>query len=663
MEAFRKRTDSMSVPPAPSESIHTEFSATLFSGSPSEWVRYLSLSPEARYEPDAAATLCCNRADRCLRFQPKDEGARWFCELLAQAVTQLRTQVRHKPAVEAELERVLFERASTLTVPYQVHLSRLLPAVSTLEVGWDVVSPRPRLVFNRGLAFTVRQALESSDLGKQMRLGISWPLVVSLATHLAFPLGPTDRFLAKIDVVARLAYIGVNALYQEWSEGRLIPTPAGDALEHVTSAATGIAKEELRTRHPYFRMLHRIGFALRAKPYAHYENELRIAAREQLDHRYIRLSLSGAMPELESWRQAMQVTLGRKKVETPPPSIGRFGIADQDDYAAWVKVQKPFKELGYTLLRQIGMGDYGRVYEAHNAGNGTFPERVALKVDRILGKKKRAILDAELAVFIGRDLASAPHLIRLYDTGKLQGRRYTYHVLQLVEGDTLDSLIGALEMRHMSIKRPPPPRSRLDDVRREFARRLLFKPKAEWRRDKGGLSFRRGLSPAMLLDLLTSVLLCLSETHSLGYAMNDLKNDNMMMSRRGQIKGIDLDSFSPISSPVDKYTDFMFLAASLVLVVLHAPEPGSKSLGTDWHKLTESRKLLTQAVSSAWSREAVDALSEGRVQSEELTEVLVRLILCSKSLVYADDPTTFARDIAELSNVKRRMLHEDFVID
>jgi hypothetical protein len=136
-----------------------------------------------------------------------------------------------------------------------------------------------------------------------------------------------------------------------------------------------------------------------------------------------------------------------------------------------------------------------------------------------------------------------------------------------------------------------------------------------------------------------------------------------MMSRRGQIKGIDLDSFSPISSPVDKYTDFMFLAASLVLVVLHAPEPGGKSLGVDWHKLTESEKLLSRAVSSAWSREAVETLSEGRVHAEELTEVLVRLVRYSKSLVYADDPATFSRDIAELSNVKRRMLHEDFVID
>ncbi|HEU5077509.1 MAG TPA: hypothetical protein VFU02_25125, partial [Polyangiaceae bacterium] len=377
MEAFRKRPDTMSVPPAESESIHTEFSATLFSGSPAEWVRYLSLAPEVRYERGVEALLCCERADWRLRFEPKDEAARWLCELLAQGMSLLRAQVRQKPAVEAQLEWVLFERASTLPLPYRLHLSRLLPAISSREVGWDLVSPRARLVFNRGFALTVRKALASSDLDNGMRLGISWPLLANLAVHLAFPLDPTDRFLSKIDAVARLAYIGVNALYDASSEGRLIPNSAGEALEQVTSAATGIAVNELRSRHPYFRMLHRVGFALRGKPYEHYANELRIAAREQLDQRYLRLSLSGAMPEIEPWREAMPVTLGRKKVETAAPVVGRFGIADDDDYAAWVKVQKPFREVGYSLLRQIGIGDYGRVYEAHNAANGAFPERVA----------------------------------------------------------------------------------------------------------------------------------------------------------------------------------------------------------------------------------------------------------------------------------------------
>lgn len=643
-------------------SIRTEFSATLFSGTPGEWVRYLSMSMADRYDGDVAATLRCERQKKRLRFEPSAPNGRWLCDLLEQGIADLRTLVRHKPEVEAELEWVLLERSEKLPSPYRLHTSRHLPTVATREVGWDLLAPRISIVFDRDYALTVREALESSQLATGTRVGICWPLVSRLAAHLAFPLKPKDRFLSKISAVARLAYIGVNALYHESSEGRLIPNQAGEALEQVTSQATGLAIPDLRVQHPYFRMLHTVGFALRAKPYKHYEDELRIAAREYLDRTYLRLSLSGAMPGLESWREAMPIRQNGKK-ETLAPSIGRFGIADADDYEAWIKVAKPFNELGYSLLRQIGIGDYGRVYEAYNRANAAFPERIALKVDRILGKKKRAILDAEAAIHVGRDLARAPHLIRLYDTGKLQGRRYTYHVLQLVEGDTLDSLIGALEMRHMSIPGPPPKRFSIADVRHEFARRLGFVQTKEWRRDRGGLSFRHGLSPAMLLDLLTSVLLCLSEVHAVGYAMNDLKNDNMMMSRRGQIKGIDLDSFSPVSSPVDKYTDFMFLAASLVLVVLHAPSPGGSQLGDDWHKLTESKKLLTQAVQQAWSREAVETISEGRVHADELTEVLVRLILRSKSLDYANDPKAFTRDIGALTSVKRRLLLEDLVID
>lgn len=665
MDAFKRFGDTLSIPAGDRDfpAIRTEFSATLFSGTPAEWVSYLTMPAPARYESDVEAWLRCERESSRLRFEPKGDGGRWLCDVLDWGMSELRAQLRHKPAVAEQLEWMLFEHASRLPVPHRLHMTRYMPAIATREVGWDTDVPRVCIVFNRDYALTLRESLAATAPDTRARVGVCWPLLATLAAHLAFPLNPTDRFLCKIDVVSRMAYIGVNALYDESSQGRLIPNAAGKALEGTTSAATGLSINELRIRHPYFRMLHKVGFVLRAKPFKHYESELRIAAREYLDRTYVRLSLSGAMPRLEAWREPMPIQRKGKKVEIPAPAVGRYGIADAADYTAWAKVQKPFREIGYSLLRQIGIGDYGRVYEAHNAANGAFPERVALKVDRILGKKKRAILDAELAIHVGRDLASAPHLIRLYDTGKLQKRRYTYHVLQLVEGDTLDSLVGALEMRHMSIAGPPPARFSIADVRREFARRLGFAPKEEWRRDQGGLSFRHGLSPAMLLDLLTSVLLCLSEVHALGYAMNDLKNDNMMMSRRGQIKGIDLDSFSPVSSPVDKYTDFMFLAASLVLVVLHAPAPGAKNLGVDWHKLTESKKLLTGAVQSTWPSAAVESLSDGRVHAEELSEVLVRLIRRSKTLVYADDPEAFALDIAALTSVKRRMLVEDFVID
>ena len=56
---------------------------------------------------------------------------------------------------------------------------------------------------------------------------------------------------------------------------------------------------------------------------------------------------------------------------------------------------------------------------------------------------------------IGRALARVPHLMRLYDTGKLKGQRFTYHVLQLIDGDTLDNLVGVTGTEHASVSRPP----------------------------------------------------------------------------------------------------------------------------------------------------------------------------------------------------------------
>ena len=107
------------------------------------------------------------------------------------------------------------------------------------------------------------------------------------------------------------------------------------------------------------------------------------------------------------------------------------------------------------------MGEFGRVYEALNDNNPHFPGRVALKVDRILGKKKNAILEAEEAMAVGRALARSPHLMRLYDTGKLKGQRFTYHVLMAIDrtATTLDNLVGVTGTEHASVSRPPSARA------------------------------------------------------------------------------------------------------------------------------------------------------------------------------------------------------------
>jgi len=351
-----------------------------------------------------------------------------------------------------------------------------------------------------------------------------------------------------------------------------------------------------------------------------------------------------------------------RKVRTPKPEIGSYGIQSDDDLEGWKAVADPFQDIGFTLLRQLGMGEFGRVYEVLNDNNPRYPARLALKVDRIQGKKKQAILEAEQAMLIGRELAPAHHLIRLYDTGKLRGERYTYHVLQLVDGDTLDNLVGVTGTEHASVSRPPRARVSETEGKDEYERAISMTGSQLWRRQRLALPFAHALSPAMILDLVSSVLLWLEEAHALNYAINDLKNGNLMMSRRGQLKGIDLDSYAPVHTNKDKVTDFMFLAVSLVLLVFSA-KGKLYSPKIPWEEMIQDEARLRAGIRQSWPFGDIEELSEGRVSTEELTTALVDLVLRSRQLVYVKHAELFSADVARLIGIKRRLLPEEMVID
>ncbi|HTA89852.1 MAG TPA: hypothetical protein VK745_09765, partial [Polyangiaceae bacterium] len=454
----------------------------------------------------------------------------------------------------------------------------------------------------------------------------------------------------------------INVLYESRKSGNLVPSPAGDVYEQMVSESSGISRANLMDRHPYFRMLNKLGFLLRGHGYAGDAAEVRIAACEYLDSVYLRLSLAGAMPEVAPAMEPMDFERAGRKVRTPEPAIGSFGIVDVEDFEAWKTVTDSFRDVGFTLLRQLGMGEFGRVYEALNDNNPHFPGRVALKVDRILGKKKNAILEAEEAMAVGRALARSPHLMRLYDTGKLKGQRFTYHVLQLIDGDTLDNLVGVTGTEHASVSRPPSARASEYEAQAEFERAVSSRGSELWRRQRMALPFTHALSAAMVLDLLTSVLLWMEGVHEVGYAINDLKNGNLMMSRRGQLKGIDLDSYAPAHSPKDKVTDFMFLAVSVILLLFSAPV-ANRGRNVPWEALIENEARLRAGLTEAWPFGNVEAISDGRVSREELTQVLVDLVHRSRHLVYTKRPDLFSEDIARLISLKHRLLIEEFVID
>jgi len=668
LDSWNWRPPSPHVVGHPSEAVsepgvRTELSTTVFSGDPSEWIAYLRMPFGQRCEAGIAVRAHLQPDLKIIAFEAENDDSRWLAELLSSGIRQARKRIDDKPKVENAFEDLLFKHARKGRRWLSVRLSPDVPSDGTLEVIRDGANgiAETRIVLHSRLARYVREALEGGVYSGST-LGLYWPLVARFVAQLAYPEAPRDRFLEKIEVFSKMTYVAINVLYEGRKGGNLVPSPAGEVYEQMVSQSSGVPRSRLMEAHPYFRMLNKLGFLLRGHGYAGDAAEVRVAACEYLDSVYLRLSLAGAMPEVAPAMEPMPFERAGRKVRTPEPRLGSFGIVDEQDLEAWKTVADPFRDAGFTLLRQLGMGEFGRVYEALNDNSPNFPGRVALKVDRIIGKKKNAILEAEEAMFVGRALARAPHLMRLYDTGKLKGQRFTYHVLQLIDGDTLDNLVGVTGTEHASVSRPPAARTSDFEAQAEFDRAISSRGGELWRRQRMALPFTHALSPPMVLDLLTSVLLWLEGVHEVGYAINDLKNGNLMMSRRGQLKGIDLDSYAPAHSPKDKVTDFMFLAVSMILLLFSAPV-ANRGRNVPWEELIESEAKLRAGLVEAWPFGDVELQSDGRVTRDELTTVLVDLVHRSRHLVYTKRPDLFSEDIARMISLKHRLLMEEFVID
>jgi len=669
LDSWNWRPPASHVVGSPSETIdepglRTELSTTVFSGEAKEWLRYLSLPSSTRYEPDVRVRVHFQADFKMVAFEAENDDSRWLSDLLALGLRRARKRLEDKPKVLQVFEDLLFGNARRGDRTVTVRLSPDVPSDGTREVPRDGITGHgeTRIVLHSRLARYIHEALLAQARSHDEVLGLCWPLISRFVSQLAYPESPRDRFVEKIDVFSRITFVSINVLYESRKSGHLIPSTMGCIFEDMVSESSGIPRPELMDRHPYFRMLNKLGFLLRGHGFGGDAAEVRVAACEYLDTIYLRLSLAGAMPEVAPAMAPMDFERSGRKVRTTAPQIGSYGVIDAEDLQAWKMVADPFSDLGFTLLRQLGMGEFGRVYEALNDNSPNYPGRVALKVDRIVGKKKNAILEAEAAMNVGRALARAPHLMRLYDTGKLKGQRFTYHVLQLINGDTLDNLVGVTGTEHASVSRPPSARASEREAQAEFNRAVSLRSGELWRRQRMALPFTHALSPAMVMDLLTSVLLWMEAVHDIGYAINDLKNGNLMMSRRGQLKGIDLDSYAPVHSPKDKVTDFMFLAVSVILLLFSAPV-ANRGRNVPWEGLIESEVKLREGLSEAWPFGNVELQSDGRVTREELTNVLVDLVHRSRHLTYTKRPEQFAEDIARMVSVKHRLLNEELVID
>jgi hypothetical protein len=494
-------------------------------------------------------------------------------------------------------------------------------------------------------------------------LGTLWPVLTRVISHMGYSSYPRDRFRSRISLTADMSFLVIQLLFEGKKKGRLLPNRAGEIFLGHVAEQRGLRTKDLHDQDPYIRMLNELSFVRREEQYLSFRTAVEIVVRSYLDQRYLRVSLAGVMPGTMKWMAPMDYKRNKRQVQRPKPKRGKYGILDEHDLDAWKTVDAPLAELGYLIIRQLGIGQFGRVYEVLNLANPAMPARVAVKVDRIRkGKKKEAIQAVETIMGISRGLAASPHVIRIHDAGRLKPLGATYHVLQLVDGDTLDNLIGVTGEEHPSILRPSVGRNPLQHLRDEYLLERRSAGAEAWRKERTSLPFTAPLSLSQALDLITSKLLWIEEVHSLGFAVNDLKNGNVMLSRRGQFKAIDLDTYSIASKPIDKVPDFFFLAVTLLLFTLRVLV-GEKDSSIAAHGLlgdaTAMRKLLTHI----WVYGEIADASDGRVHTEEVIDWLVRMMDDSRSGHFADEPSAFTQHIDELINIKRRLTQEEMILD
>lgn len=638
-------------------------STTIFSGEADAWAHYLHRPWGER--PDGVLEIRLAAGGRTPVFLPENARSEPWAKALTESFATISAHLEKRPAVARIYEEMLLENPAIFEAGFFLKSSAILPAYSTREmrVNADLTPNESRVLVRTDLieAFEPRLA----GPGKPMeRLGTIWEVVRHILLQLGHESYPRDRFTERITLSTHWALVNLHVLYDGKKDGRLQPNAAGEIFEGVSAKRAKIERRELATRDPFFRLLHDVSFLLRERNLADLQETAAVIARDYLDSRYLRLSIAGLMPEKPAWQEAMPVTWkSPKKIQPPRPEIGRYGIIDDEDLDAWKKVYGPLEDIGYLIVGQLGMGQFGRVYEALNVTNGSIPARVAVKVDRIRkGHKKEAIEAADTIMDIARGLAKSPHVIRVFDAGYLKKIRSNYHILQIVEGDTLDHLIGIAGNEHSSILRPQSGRSSREEANREFFKSLSGSAGEAWRRNRKSPPFTAPPRLGDILDLLTSTALWLEEVHALGYAVNDLKNGNVMISRRGQFKAIDLDSYSRIFSPLDKLPDFFFLAVSSLQLVTHGCGWEKSATSSEIKELLSDPGAVERRLLELWPYGDLAAHSDGRVTTGDIARFLARFIDDSRSGRFAENPESFSEAIDALIYLKRRLSMEELIL-
>jgi len=650
-----------------SVAVSSELSTTVFAGESEAWRDYLETPWEQRCDPDGLRIEVRRHTwDERLQFEPiGGPHVKDWCRWLNGAVVTVNEKMSAQPAVAALLQRLLFGNAERQSKVVEMRTAKDLPGPATREIRFDdAFDP---VVTRILLSTQLVQSVQNERIQKEKpthleNLGLVWPVLRRIFLCLGYPNYPRDRFTERIEITTLWVIVNLYLLYDGKEGGKLVPNPCGELFERYTAKRDGESVQHIQRRNPFFRLLNDLSFLLNARQLATGEASARIFVRDYLDSRYLRLSIAGLMPDVPDWMQAMDFEWkGKKKVITPAPKAGQFGILDDEDLVAWKKVREPLADNHYHLVRQLGIGQFGRVYEAINATNASIPERVAIKVDRIRkGMKKEAIEAAETIMQTAGGLSSSPHVIRVFDAGKLPKVRATFHVLQLVDGDTLDNLLGITGSEHSSILRPLQPRPDEEAARHEFLSALDLSDGEAWRRARQAPPFSSPPDLVDLLDLLVSKTLWVEEVHRLGFAINDLKNGNVMISRRGQFKAIDLDAYSQTFTAYDRLPDYFFLAASTVqMITARHGQLGSGELKS----LFGETKRLREFLLKYWNFSELPAIQQDRLSREDVVDFICDFTATARTGGYAHEPGAFTEAIDRLISLKRKLGYNEMVME
>ena len=652
--------------------------SVVFDGERSSWKKYLELSLSQRHEPEifVEAKPISERDGFEFIALSKNSESEKLANLLKEGFSLFLEKLKEYKITADIIAREIFSNNSNKVVPVQIRCSKHLPTDATREILLDdnLDIREVSIVLKSDLIHHVIKAYKKvSKNKKEERLGILWGVMKPLLHELGHSNLPRDRFFEEIHQIWCDCVAMRNIFFSNKRQnGYLVPNKAGKTyikffIERMLQRGIEVSRDNIFSQ-PFFKMLNHLHRETGEDMLDKYDKmkllnfddlvaSAKVIIRGYLDDKYLRPSLSGVMSGIPEGYRPMEITLKKKGPVTPTPKIGRYGIEDEEDLSAWIKVAGKFSKIGLVIVCQLGIGEFGRVYEAINLTNPRWPQKVAVKVDRIYKKRKDEAIQADDVILqLSHDLSNSPHVIRIYDAGLLSKKR-TYHVLQLVaEGETLDELLGIGGEEPTSRPASLSEGSSLQQLRQKFLKPIGQRPKRKNHR------FSRPLTLNETIDIMVSILLWAEKVHDLGYAINDVKAGNVMMNCRGQIKGIDLD-FYQIAQPSPKafMQDFFLLSWVCLLLLINAPRKDplpSELLKNDFGGALQSgADSLRDVLLAEWGFADLS-----KKDANVFLDCFVEIIFRSRFNTYGTNPDLFKQDIDRLIYLKRLFFEREIIL-